>query len=100
MISPTLLLFLVAVAVVLVTSLIKMPWFSEKVKVAIATVTSVVGAAAHVWLTGDFEAVDLINTALQVFGSSQLLYTFILHNAKLDNKLERIGVRKTYDDEA
>jgi len=98
--EPTLLLFLVAVAVVFVTSLLKMPWFGENVKVVIATVTSIVGAAAHTWFTGDFEAMDVTAAALQIFGGSQLLYQFILDNSKLDDALERFGVRKTYDDEA
>lgn len=100
MIDPTLLLILVAAAVVLVTSLIKMPWFGDDVKVLIATITSVVGAAIHTWLTGDFETLDLMAASLQVFGGSQLLYQFILDNSKLDDALERVGVRNTYDDEA
>jgi hypothetical protein len=100
MIDPTLLLFLIAVVVVLATSLLKLPWFGEKVKVAIATVISVVGAAVHVWLTGDFEAFDLVATSLQVYGGSQLIYLFIMNDTKFDDKLERVGVSPSYDTDA
>lgn len=99
MIEPTVLLFLIAVGVVLVTSLLKFPWLSDKAKVALATATSILGAAAHVWFTGDFEAMELIPTSLQVLGASQLLYKFLLDHSKLDDALERVGVKKNYDDE-
>lgn len=98
MIDPTLLLFIVIVVVVLATSLIKLPLFSTKAKVTIATVVSVVGAAVHTWLTGDIDTTDLVTTALQVFGGSQLIYKFILEQSKFDDKLEGVGVKKTYDE--
>jgi hypothetical protein len=100
MIDPTLLLFLIAVLVVLVTSLIKLPWFTERTKVTVATVTSVIGAAVHVWLTGDFEALELVPTALQVLGGSQLLYHFIMKGTSLDKALESVGVDENYDPDA
>lgn len=100
MIDPTILLFLIAVAVVVITSLLKMPWLSEKAKVAIATITSIVGAAVHTWFTGDFEAMELIPTALQILGGSQLLYKFLLDHSKVDAALERFGTKKNYDDAA
>jgi hypothetical protein len=98
MIDPTLLLFIVIVAVVLLTSLFKLPLFSHKVKVAIATAVSVLGAAVHVWVTGEPDTTDFIATALQVFGGSQLIYNFILDNTKLDDALEHVGVKTDYDE--
>lgn len=98
MIDPTLLLFIVIVAVVLLTSLFKLPLFSKKVKVTIATAVSVVGAAAHVWITGEPDTTDFIATALQVFGGSQLIYNFILENSKFDDKLQHVGVKPDYDE--
>lgn len=100
MIDPTILLFLIAVVVVLVTSLLKLPWMPDKAKVALATATSVIGAAVQVWFTGDFDATELIPTSLQVLGASQLLYKFLLDNSRLDDALERVGVKKNFDDEA
>ena len=88
------LLVVVAVLVVLATSLIKTPWLNKKTKVLVATVVSILGAGVHVFLTGDFEAGDFTATALQVFAGSQLIYQFILDNTPLDDRLESVGAGK------
>lgn len=93
----TAILFAVIVAVVLVTSVIKMPWFSEKTKVLVATVASVVASGVYVWFTGDFDVTDFGATALTVFGGSQLFYQFILDNTEFDDKLEHVGVKTDFD---
>lgn len=93
----TAVLFAVIVAVVVVTSVVKLPWFSQKTKVAVATVASVIASGVYVWFTGDFDVADFGATALTVFGGSQLIYQFILNNTELDDKLEHVGVKTTYD---
>lgn len=90
----------VVVAVVLLTSLFKLPLFSAKAKLTIATVVSVIGAGVHVWLTGGLESTDIVQSALQVFGGSQLIYRFILDKSGFDAKLESVGVKKSYDAES
>lgn len=95
-----LLIVVIAAIAVLVASLVKMPWFDKKVKALIATVVSVLGAAAYTWMTGDFETLDLIETATQVFGLQQLLYLFILDGSRLDGALSHVGVKTKFDDDA
>ena len=84
-------LLIASVVVVLAVSLIKMPWFSEKVRVAIAVGVSVVAAGVSIFLTGDFQADTVAAGALQVFALSQLIYRFILEKTGLDDKLEFLG---------
>jgi hypothetical protein len=90
-------LAVIIVVVVIATSLLKLPWFTETQKVAVATAVSTVGALGHVWYTTGFELVDIAGTLLQVHGGAQLLYAFILNNSALDRKLESVGVGTNYD---
>lgn len=99
MIDSTIVLFVIAIAVVLSTSLLKMPWFTTKQKSAIAGVMSVIAAAVHTWVTGDFDTTDLMSMTLQVYGGSQLIYQFILDKTGIDDKLELLG-SGVQDDEA
>jgi len=93
-------LLVASIFVVFAVSLIKMPWFGEKTRVAIAAGTSVVAAGASLFLTGDFDADNVAAGALQVFALSQLIYQFILDKTGLDDKLERLGADSRSDDAA
>lgn len=96
----SLLIVAIAAVAVFASSLAKMPWFSKRVKVLIATLVSVVGAAVYTFMTGDFETLDLIETSTQVFGLQQLLYLFIIDGSKLDGVLSHVGVKTKFDDDA
>ena len=98
MLEAPFLLLVIAVVVVGLTSLIKMPWFSHKLRTLVATVVSVAGAGVHLWLTGDFETMDMMASVLQVYGASQLLYQFMLDGTKVDDVMERTGLRKNYEE--
>jgi hypothetical protein len=83
-------IFAAVVAVVVSTSLIKLPWWSEKAKVVAASVVSVVAASAQAMLSGGFDPSDIVNSSLQVFGGSQILYRLIMDRTELDDKLEAV----------
>lgn len=91
-------LVVIAGVATLVSSLVKMPWFTKKVKVLAATITSVVGAAVYTFVTGDIEGLELIPLATQVFGLQQLLYLFILDGTTLDDVLEHVGVKTKFEE--
>lgn len=93
-------IILIAIATVatLVSSLVKMPWFTAKIKVLLATATSVIGAAVYTFLSGDLEGLELIPVATQVFGLQQLLYLFILDGTSLDDVLEHVGVKTKFEE--
>lgn len=86
-----------ALGVVLLTSLIKNTGWNHKAKNAIATVLSVVGAGVIVLVNpgnslsdgGDFMAL-----ATSAYGSSQLIYNFILRGTGVEEKLAEIGSSK------
>ena len=88
------------VLIVLATSLFKNVDMSDKVKNAIATVLSVIGAVVMQLTTGAFdfsnyEVVDVFGTVLTVYGGAQLLYNFILKGTQFDAKLEDVKVLPT-----
>ncbi len=81
-------------AVVLLTSIIKQVQWTDKTKNLVATVLSVI-AAGILFVAGvDFSAlaaIDLVGLITSVYGSSQLIYNFILSGTGLDRKLASIG---------
>jgi len=87
-------LFAAAVAVVLLTSIIKNTGWSHKARASIATVLSVVVASLGVWFgVGglDFQAQDIFLAITSLYGTSQLIYNFILHGTSLNTTLTNIG---------
>lgn len=83
----------VAVLVVLATSLFKNVEMSDKAKNLIATVLSVIGGVVTVLGTNDwsfdgFNGGDVLGTVLIVYGAAQLIYNFILKGTQVDAKLE------------
>lgn len=95
--ETSIILLIAAVAVVLVTSLLKLPLVSTQVKVIIATVASVVGAAVSIWLSGGLDTAELLPASLQVFGASQLIYRFIMEGGRVDKALENVGNKQTFE---
>lgn len=92
-----LIVFVVAVVVVLATSLLKTVNMTEKAKAAVATVLSVIGGALTVvgtngWDFSGFDGGDVLGTVLLVYGAAQLIYNFILKGTQVDAKLEQTGV--------
>ena len=88
-----LIVLIVAVLVVLATSLFKNVNMSDKVKNLIATVLSVVGGVVTVlgtngWDFTGFDGGDVLGTVLIVYGASQLIYNFILKGTQVEAKLE------------
>lgn len=91
------------VGVVLLTSLFKNVDMSSKVKNAIATGFSVVGAvvtdlAARGWNVSEYQGVDILTAALTIYGGSQLIYNFIMNGTRLDEKLAEVPVIPTDSD--
>lgn len=83
----------VAVLVVLATSLLKNVEWSDKAKNLIATVLSVVGGVATVFATGGFvNATDVLTISGLVYAASQLIYTFIFKGFGLNTSLENVRV--------
>jgi len=87
-------IFGVAIAVVLLTSLFKTINLSTRVKSLISVVLSVVGGAVTVWVTngGDFSTTNIVQAVALVYASSQILYNFILKNTPLDQTLTSITI--------
>lgn len=84
-----------AVAVVLLTSLIKNVGWDGKKKNLVATVLSVAGAAVFVLVGPDRslnDAGDFFALATSAYGSSQLLYNFILRGTSVEEKLAETKV--------
>lgn len=88
---PILALFAVAVVVVLVTSLVKQVEWSHRVKALMATVISVVAAAAATWAGGVFDPANLLEASIALFGMSQAFYHLIFHGTVPEDKLGAVG---------
>lgn len=80
-------LFGLAVAVVLLTSLFKNVEWDARVKNAIASALSVLAAGAVFFFQGDFDTANFLQSALGIYGLSQLIYTFMLSGTVTDFKL-------------
>lgn len=96
----TLIVFITALLVVAATSLLKNVQFSHKVKHAVATVVALIGAGVAAFFTGDWQQAnpaDLSQLAFAVYGSSQLLYNFILKGTRVNETLELNGVTPSQD---
>jgi hypothetical protein len=88
-----LLIFGLAVAVVLLTSLIKHVEWTAKTKNLLATALSTVGAAVATFVAsgGKFEGGDLLQHALTIYGASQLIFKFIMDGSPIERKLAAVG---------
>lgn len=92
-----LIVFVVAVLVVLGTSLIKSVDMSDKVKNAIAVVLSVIGGivtdlSTRAFDFSTYQGLDILGTVLVIYGASQLIYKFIMEDTTVDQKLESVHV--------
>jgi len=88
------------VLVVLLTSLIKNVNWSFKGKAAVATVLSVLAAILALFMTGGwaaFTSVALFQTFTAVYGSSQLIYQFIMKGTVVEEKLSLSGNKPKVD---
>jgi hypothetical protein len=88
-------LFVAAVAVVLLTSIIKNTGWDHRSKNLLATILSVVVASLGVWFgVGgfDFQATDMFLAITSLYGTSQLLYNFIMHNTAFNRTLTDVQV--------
>lgn len=82
-----------AVAVVLLGSLLKNVGWSDKVKQALVVVLSVVGGVVSVWQAGALNgASDVLQTATLVYGASQLIYAFIFKGTGVEQVLAEVKV--------
>jgi hypothetical protein len=90
-----------ALLVVLLTSLLKNPWFSEKTKVAIATVLSVLVAGVAAWfgLGGAVNPANVFVLITSIYGTSNLVYKWILEGGRVDKALENTVVVPTNSDD-
>jgi hypothetical protein len=88
-----LVVFVLAVVVVLATSLFKTVDLSTKVKSLIAIVLSVVAGSVTVWVSqgGDFSTANVVQSVALVYAASQVMYDFIFKGTKIDNVLTSIG---------
>lgn len=89
--------FVVAVLVVLGTSLIKNVEMSDKTKNGIAVVLSVIAGIATDLSTRAFDfstyqGLDILGTVLIIYGASQLIYKFIMEDTPVDEKLQSVHV--------
>lgn len=96
--------FVVVVAIVFATSLIKNVGMSDKVKAGIAAVLSVIAGvivdlSTHGFDFGTYAAADILGTVLVIYGASQAIYQFILKDSSLDAKLESVGSTPEPQDE-
>lgn len=94
---PFVILFGVAVLVVLLTSLVKQVEWNHRAKALVATVVSVVAAAAATLATGVFDATNLLQASVALFGLSQAFYHLILFGTPVDAKLEAVGNDRAED---
>ena len=92
--------FGLAVLVVLATSLLKNPWFSEKTKVLIATVLSVAVAAVAAWfgLGGVVNPANVFVLASSIYGTANIVYKFVFEGGRVDDALESTTVLPTRDE--
>jgi hypothetical protein len=92
----TLAVVIVAVAVVLLTSLFKLEVFSDTVKKAIAAVVSLAAGVATAYYGGQFDGVtDVAQVVLVIYGLQQAIYNFLFDSGKplnaIDQALESVG---------
>ena len=87
-------IFGLAIAVVLLTSVFKTIDLNTKVKALISVVLSVAAAAVTVWVAqdGDFTTSNIVEVVSLVYASSQLIYNFILKGTSLDQRLESVTI--------
>lgn len=78
---------IIGVVVVAASSLLKNVEWPAKVKVALATVLSVLGGAGSAALAGSFTGTNVTTSIAVVFAASQLLYKFILEGTPVEAKL-------------
>jgi hypothetical protein len=95
-----LIVLVVAVLVVLATSLLKNVAWSHKTKVLLATVLSVVGAAVaflvqNGWSVAVLASLDPFAVALSVYGLANLFYNFILKGTEVEATLANAKVLPT-----
>lgn len=88
---PILVLFIVAVVVVLVTSLFKQVEWNHRVKAVLATVVSVVAAAVSTWATDSFTGENLLEASLVLYGLSQAFYHLIFKGTTPESSLAHVG---------
>ena len=81
--------FGLAIAVVLLTSVFKTIDLSSRVKALISVVFSVAGGAVTVWIAkgGDFTATNVAESVALVYAASQVIYNFILKGTSVDRAL-------------
>lgn len=88
-------IFVTAVLVVIATSILKNVEMTKKQKNIIATVTAVIGGSvAMIVENGGFDnliGAGLFATILAVYGSSQLIYKFLLPDEADDFLAENVG---------
>lgn len=93
--SVGILLFVTAILVVLVTSILKTVDMSTKVKEVVATVVSVAGGAvATVVDNGGFDhfsATGLMGSVLLVYGAATLIHKFVLPKSADDFLEQSVG---------
>lgn len=92
----TIAVVVVAVLVVLLTSLFKLVDFSTTAKQVIALLVSVAAGVLTAWQTGQFDnATDVATVVTVVYGLSQAIYQFVFDTGKplnvLDQALENVG---------
>lgn len=93
MVTTGIIVLVAAVLVVLATSIFKNVNWSDKVKNLVATVLSVVAAVIGLlggngWDVSAFGGADVLETALLVYGASQLIYKFIFNGTRFNEVLE------------
>lgn len=86
-------LFGLAVLVVLATSLFKHVEWSHRTKALLATVLSVVAAAAATAAAGVFDPANLVEASVALYGVSQAFYHLIFHGTVAEDRLEAVGSR-------
>lgn len=91
---PVIVLFLVAVAVVLATSVLKQVEWPDKVKALVSTVVAVGAAAVMTLSTGDFDGENLLEASLVLYGLSQGFYQLIFKGTKPEGVLSHLGEKK------
>lgn len=89
--------FALSIAVVLLTSIFKSVEMSSKTKTLIAAVLSAVGAAVtdlatNGWDFGGYKSADVLGTAIVIFGTANLIYSFIMKGTTVDAKFEETSV--------
>lgn len=77
-----------ALAVNVLTSLIKNVNWTARAKNLVATVLSIVAAAAATIVAGDFEAKPLFELSVYIYGLAQAFYALILKGTVINHNLE------------